>query len=433
MKLKKLLSLSLAAAMILSMATACSSGQQTSSAPGGAASESTESSAGSEPASGGTITIMSDDNTYDGFDDYLKAAEEACGITIEEVPIPTNMDDRQSKITTLLSSGDTSVDIFTLSEDMSRSFAAAGFLYDLTDKVMTDETSAHFFDACVDMGLVDGKRYVVPNFVEYITFWVDESILKEYGYDNINTIENFEGFCEKFKQANNGKFAYGSAWEQFYLYNDVAIWTYVFGGDCNNWKDPNTMKALEFMKKMLDNGWTTEGAMADQYDTSMPKQFDGTYAITTTSSTFISTYEKTGRYGPGELQLVLPPKVGDNPRKSMISGWTYGMSAASQNVDAALKFMEWAASKEGQEAYYTLTQRTPARMDVAKSDFYNPINAKEIKEYVDGVEVACRPLPKEGYAYQLEIGAYFQKYLLGQMSLEEATDSLKEIHDKYFV
>lgn len=105
MKLKKLLSLSLAAAMILSMATACSSGQQTSSAPGGAAPESAGSSAESEPASGGTITIMSDDNTYDGFDDYLKAAEEACGITIEEVPIPTNMDDRQSKITTLLSSG----------------------------------------------------------------------------------------------------------------------------------------------------------------------------------------------------------------------------------------------------------------------------------------------------------------------------------------
>lgn len=378
------------------------------------------------------ITIMSDDNTYDGFADYLKAAEEACGITIEEVPIPTNLDDRQAKITTLLASGDTSVDIFTLSEDMSRSFSAAGFLYDLTDEVMTDEMAAEFVDACVGMGEVNGRRYIVPNFVEYVTFFADEAVLKEYGFEKIATLEEFEAFCEAVKAANNGKYGYGSAWEQFYLYNDVAIWTYAFGGDLHNWKDENTMKALEFMKMMLDNGWTTAGSMADQYDTSMPKQIDGIYAVTTTSSTFISTYEKTGRYGNGGLRMVLPIQVGDAPLKCMVSGWNYGMSAASENKEAAVKFMKWAASEEGQQAYFTLTQRTPARKDVAGSDFYNPINGDDVKDYVAKVEMACRPLPAEGYAYQQEIGAYFQAYLLGEMTLEDATDSLQAIHDQYF-
>ena len=108
------------------------------------------------------------------------------------------------------------------------------------------------------------------------------------------------------------------------------------------------------------------------------------------------------------------------------------MSAASENKEAAVKFMKWAASEEGQQAYFTLTQRTPARKDVASSDFYNPINGDDVKDYVAKVEVACRPLPAEGYAYQQEIGAYFQAYLLGEMTLEDATDSLQAIHDQYF-
>lgn len=385
-----------------------------------------------EEAPLGVVRIMHDDNTYDGFDDYIAAAEAACGIKIEEVPIPTNADDRQSKITTLLSSGDTAVDIFTLSEDMSRSFSAAGFLYDLTDNAMRDENASMFFEAMVEAGTVNGKRYVIPNFVEYITFFANEEIMQQYGFEELVTIEDFEAFCKAMKDAGAANYPYGSAWEQFYLYNDVTLWTYVFGGDLHDWNNENTKAALAFMKKMIDEGWTTTGAMADQYDTSMPKQFDGTYAITSTSSTFITTYEKTGKYGPGGFRMVLPYKVGDNPLKCMISGWTYGMSAASSNVEGAVAFMEWAASKEGQEAYFTLTQRTPARMDVASSDFYNPVNADDVKAYVENVEVATRPLPEEGYAYQDEIGAYFQQYLLGEISLDDACASLQETYEKYF-
>ena len=169
----------------------------------------------------------------------------------------------------MLASGDTSVDIFTLSEDMSRSFSAAGFLYDLTDEVMTDEVAAEIrWMPALARARSMAAVYIVPNFLEYITFFADEAVLKEYGFEKIATLEEFEAFCEgcegcqqrqvRLRQRLGSSSTCTTTW---------LFGTYAFGGDLHNWKDENTMKALEFMKKMLDNGWTTAGSMADQYDT----------------------------------------------------------------------------------------------------------------------------------------------------------------------
>lgn len=61
------------------------------------------------------ITLMTQDTTYGkAFDEYIHKAEEATGLEIETIACPTNTDDRQAKITTILSSGDDSIDVVTI-------------------------------------------------------------------------------------------------------------------------------------------------------------------------------------------------------------------------------------------------------------------------------------------------------------------------------
>lgn len=87
------------------------------------------------------ITLMTQDTTYGkAFDEYIHKAEEATGLEIETIACPTNTDDRQAKITTILSSGDDSIDVVTINDEMMSGFkkyrlsrAASRHRYDTGD------------------------------------------------------------------------------------------------------------------------------------------------------------------------------------------------------------------------------------------------------------------------------------------------------------
>ena len=73
------------------------------------------------------ITLMTQDTTYGkAFDEYIHKAEEATGLEIETIACPTNTDDRQAKITTILSSGDDSIDVVTINDEMMSGFKNTG-------------------------------------------------------------------------------------------------------------------------------------------------------------------------------------------------------------------------------------------------------------------------------------------------------------------
>ena len=57
------------------------------------------------------LTLYSVNTTDPDFDDWLANVEEATGLNINVIAAPTDTDTRQQKITTILSTGDSSVDI----------------------------------------------------------------------------------------------------------------------------------------------------------------------------------------------------------------------------------------------------------------------------------------------------------------------------------
>ena len=100
-----------------------------------------------KPAAGSTaddgsetleLVLMTKDSTNGAFQNWLKTVEEACNLKITVIATPTNSGDRQAKITTVLSTGDKTVDIITINDEMYSAFMNTGWMEKLND-VMTPE------------------------------------------------------------------------------------------------------------------------------------------------------------------------------------------------------------------------------------------------------------------------------------------------------
>ena len=90
------------------------------------------------------LTILHVDAGTEGFDSFISQAEKDLGMKIHIEKCPANADNRQAKIATLLTSGDDSVDLITVNDEMISEFKHKGFLLPLEDTVMTEETAANF-------------------------------------------------------------------------------------------------------------------------------------------------------------------------------------------------------------------------------------------------------------------------------------------------
>ena len=181
---KKFVSLLMAGALTAGMLTGCSSG-------GGSGSGSEGESASSDGDY--DLTLYSINTTDPEFDDWLANVEEATGLNINVIAAPTDSDTRQQKITTILSTGDSSVDIIEINDEMSSAFKNSGWLEGLNDTVMTEDIVDYFAKGYVENTITDNEGNIigVPGYTGYLAFWVNQEIMDEAGITSIDTKEDF--------------------------------------------------------------------------------------------------------------------------------------------------------------------------------------------------------------------------------------------------
>src|SRR5690606_30013903 len=108
-------------------------------------------------------------STQPGFEEWLKKAEEGSGVKINGVAAPTDSDTRQQKISTVLSSGDDSVDVLEINDEMSASFKNTGWLEPLQDTVLTDDILSQFPQGYMKdmLTTTNGDTIGVPSYSGY--------------------------------------------------------------------------------------------------------------------------------------------------------------------------------------------------------------------------------------------------------------------------
>lgn len=378
------------------------------------------------------LTLYSINTTDPDFDDWLKNVEDATGLKINVIAAPTDSDTRQQKITTILSTGDSSVDIIEINDEMSASFKNSGWLEGLNDTVMTEDIRGEFPQGYLEDMITDkdGNIIGVPGYSGYLAFWVNQEIMDEVGIASIDTKEDFVKYMEAV--SGDGRYGYGGSWEKTYVFNEIAQFVNMFGGDYFDWTNPANKEAIQFLHDIVQNGQTPIDQIADKYEQMNPKANDGKYG-----SWFMwglgTDYEKADMLGADKIHMAMVPDFsGKGQRAIFTDSWSYVLNKASENKEAAVKFLEYMADEGGMEASYKAFDRYPARADVAAKVVPDTDPAKEMySRYAEECNVAGRPMLPQTMEFITDMGTIYQSCMKDEITVDDFCKKAQELVDKY--
>lgn len=372
-----------------------------------------------------TITIMHIDAEVPGFLEFIEQAEKELDLEIQVVSCPANADIRQAKISTILAAGETSVDIFSVNDEMVSEFKYKGYLEPLNDRVMTEELLSKYPESYMqNITMKDGELYSVPYFMDIMVFWINREMT---GDRKIQTQEDFLALLEE--DWGKGIYGYASAWDNTYVYNELSEFINLFGGDYYNWDNKNTREALTFLHDMAAKGQIPVSQMADQYEQMQQKFIDGKYASIFMYSGAMDVFERAGVYSEDKIQAVPLPQF----EKSVtnIATWQYVLNQASEHKSGAMKFLKYAAGREGSISYAECMNRLPARLDIILEEELDIPGFEVLQDYVEHVELKERPFSKNTMKDISAIGTLFQKYMLDEISQDEFCRKAQAIVDGF--
>jgi len=377
-----------------------------------------------------SITLMTTETTKPGWSTYLADAEKATGIKINVIPAPTDTDARMQKITTLLSSGDTSVDVFFINDEMISAFKNTGWLQPLQKDVMTKGVVDNFVAQQYIKDMVvskDGDILTVPFYRGMLAFWVDQKALDSVG---MKVPTNMDEFVKVAKATTgNGRYGYGGAWEKTYVFNEIGTFVNLFGGDYYNWKNPQNKKAIEFMYDMV-NTWkvTPMSQISEKYPQMDQRANDGKIVMWFRWGAG-DPYRAANRYGKDQIHIAEMPTF---VKKSVFAdSWGHALSKASKNKAAAYEFLRYTASKQGNLDAWKQLLRYPARAD-AEADPSVEIDIKDIYGvYGKTTELRGRPMLPQTMEFITDIGSLFHQYIQNKISSDEFCDQAQKFVEKY--
>lgn len=362
------------------------------------------------------LTLYSINTTDADFDEWLNNVQDATGLKINVIAAPTDSDTRQQKITTILSTGDSSVDILEINDEMSASFKNSGWLDGLNDTVMTDDIRGEFAKGYLEQMITnkEGNVIGVPGYSGYLAFWVNQKIMDNAGITSIDTKEDFKKYMSA--ASVNGTYGYGGSWEKTYVFNEIAQFVNMFGGDYFDWTRPENKEAIQFLYDMVKNNETPIDQIADKYEQMNPKANDGKYGCW-----FMwglgSDYQKAGMLGDDKIHMAMVPSMTDDGNRAIFTdSWSYVLNSASKNKEASYKAFD----------------RYPARKDVAEKVVPDSDPAKEMyTRYASECNVQGRPMLPQTMEFITDMGTIYQSCMKGEISVDDFCKKAQDLVDKY--
>ena len=364
---------------------------------------------------GDELNIMHIEANNPDFIDYIDNVSKKLDIKINIIPCPEDANNRQAEISNKLYSGSTDIDLISVNDEMVSEFKSRGYLEPLDDIMTKDVLQSYPKDYVESVSMYNKNVFSVPYMMDIMMFWVNE---KYAILSNVRDIKNFDDFSSFLNHDyGTGLYAYGGAWEETYIYNDLSQFINMFGGDYYNWSDDNTRNAVVFLHDMLKYNHTSKAQMIDRYEQMEQKFIDGKYGSIFMYSGAINIFYNSGKYGEDGIHVVKLPNIKN--LSTNIATWQYVLNKASKNKSAAKRFLEYVSSKEGCIEYSNAMNQIPARVDVILNENINVPDIDTIREYVKDIDLKARPLTSGSMINISEMGKLFQKYLLDEITLDE--------------
>lgn len=279
------------------------------------------------------------------------------------------------KLTTEFATGSSTVDVFMtrpLQEGLL--FIKNGWYAPLDTYNFTD-----YPKTSVSIGQKDGKTYIVPLVTEWQVLYYRKDLLRKAGLKVPTDAIELEAAAKAMNTADVAGF--GSRGKGAAAVTQISSYIYNNGGrylDKNVavFNSPDAIEAFRYYGRLLAN-YGPQGVTSMSWENLMPVFQAGKLAMWTDASVFYGqlvdpTKTQVPAADIGVASLPRGPK-GDSP--FIVVSWGFGMSSKTKNKDAAMKFLDWATSKElavkGMHANITMA-RDSAWADPSVKQKMNP-------------------------------------------------------------
>lgn len=371
MKLKKLLSGLLIAAMCMSL-TACGSASEATEEPDSEVSEESTEGEGEETV----IHLMMSNSQEIGVSAAVEAFNEAYAGKIRCEADYISFNDVFETLEVLMSNQSTEYDIFAADGPNVSAYVNRGYLQPLNEWI-SDEEIAMFTDSMITEGTVNGQFYGAPMGDSSLVMYYNTKLLEEAGIEidfDAVTPENrltWEELVEYAKQAlavldpdgNNG--IYGIEFQQVGRVYQMNVLANSLGGaqisedglsvDGIINTDP-WYEALGFYQTNVEDGIFTRGIGAT--DTSNYFQ-SGKILFYLGTTALPATFEKNGFADYG--YTYVPCFEGhENDVRTSCGSWTIGMNVYSEKQEAAAEFIKYLTLYDGADVYINASGMVPA-------------------------------------------------------------------------
>lgn len=311
---------------------------------------SNETAENSEESSGEKTVINFyywDEGQKEGMDDLIALFEESQDeVVVESTIVPWG--EYWTKLQTALPTG-TGPDVFWMNMD-APTYINAGLLLDLTDALESAGVDmSKYPEAVTEMYESDGKIYGVPKDYDGMALYYNKAIFDEMGVEYPQAGWTWDDLLEKAQAlTNDSHYGFvarsdGNSGYQNFVYQNGGSLT-----DENDMPQVNTKEvaeALQFEHDLMYK-YKVSPTGAELLEFAADDMFvAGQAAMITSGSWSIQTY--VDALGADCQVAELPVQV---TQGATTHGLAYCVAANSSNKEAALKFVEFAASKEAQEA-----------------------------------------------------------------------------------
>ncbi len=346
----------------------------------------------------------------------FNAAQSKYVLNIRNLPFT----DFNQQVTTAIAA-ETTPDLMIVDNPDNARYAAAGALADLTDKVKAWGQADQFLPGPYNSTVWNGKNYGIPLGSNTVVLWINTDLAQAAGLDTKNppkTWDEFETWAGK--MTDKAKGVYGTA----LLAKKDETGTFLFlpwilqnGGDLQHLDSPESIEALAFWTKLVNEGYAPKSAVTDGFGEIYQQFTTGKAAMMISGTWNVNSIPKDA---PNLKWMVAPLPYTKQPASSL-GGENWAMFAASKQQEGAWEFLKFVVDPAYGTKLTDCMGYIPSRKDVLAQVAQKSADDPTLQVFLKQMESAAArgPLPNWSDASAV-IQDAMQAALSGQKTPEEA-------------
>ncbi|MEL1266215.1 sugar ABC transporter substrate-binding protein [Pseudoxanthomonas putridarboris] len=332
--------------------------------------------------------------------------------------------------------GESLPDVSPIGNTWIPEFAALDALEPLDDEIAATPgfDAADYFPGVWDTGVMDGRTYAVPWYVETRLPFYRSDLLAKAGIGRVPASwEEWRVAMQAVKQqVGKGNYAILLPLNEFEPLLSLAIQQpeplLREGGRYGNFRSEGFRRSLGFYKEMFDRGWApmvTSNQISNVWD-----EFGkGFYSFYISGPWNIARFKERLPASQQQDWMTMPLPGPDGPGASLANGTSFVVFRDSPNKAAAWKLIAWLSSPQVQARFHALTGDLPPRRSPWKTAaLADDPHARAFREQLE--RAVSTPKVPEWERIATEMRLVGEQVANGRMSVDQAAEELDRRADR---